>query len=545
MNDYVDTRAVIDPVPVRHDVVKGIESGPAEIAARHGPSGDELHVPEQPLEGEASADRDGARNATDRPGSPTEIAKELAADRRSRAAQDAEDTAAYRRAAGLEEPGTDWREPSQLDRLVEMNPEAAEAARKLVGQEALLEAERQRIKAEGEALLQQARAKLADVERREAEASPAAEVPPEWKQQRAYQYDAWIQQQFPEYGNDAAMRETARTDPERWAQLLYTRQQAERQLQADTFVASEQFKAQAQAQREQFAELAKWDDTQFAKNHPEMENPRVAERVREGIFQMYEEKYNVPRERLKALYKSDPHIRSFAGQEAMLNDWRAWEAQKQMKAGRARPPLPPVQRPGTSGTPVSRQAAEIDSLQNKLNRTGSVRDAARLLSQSRRAANRRGRPLPEEELEDFIKRHANRERREADQIELNSIMRELLEKEYEPFYPPLPSEETKERHKAALKSYREFYGDFEGELRRHGDDLNVGRAPLTAGAVTLYLHCLKRNGATYAELKAQEEALSALATRIEVYDATKSFLVQTLLNAAKQEEKDAQKNSHK
>jgi hypothetical protein len=250
-----------------------------------------------------------------------------------------------RTAAGLEEPGTDWREPSQLDRLVEMNPEAAEAARKLVGQEALLEAERQRIKAEGEALLQQARAKLADVERREIEASPAAEVPPEWKQQRAYQYDAWIQQQFPEYGNDAAMRETARIDPERWAQLLYTRSQAERQLQADTFIASEQFKAQAQAQRQQFSELARWDDTQFAKNHPEFENPKVAERVREGIFQMYEQKYNVSREQLKVLWKSNPQVRSYAGQEAMLADWRQWEAQKQMKQGRARPTLPPVQRP--------------------------------------------------------------------------------------------------------------------------------------------------------------------------------------------------------
>ena len=164
----------------------------------------------------------------------------------------------------------------------------------------------------------------------------------------------------------------------------------ERQLQADTFIASEQFKAQAQAQRQQFSELAKWDDTQFAKNHPEIENPKVAERVREGIFQMYEEKYNVSREQLKALYKSDPHVRSYAGQEAMLADWRQWEAQKQMKQGRARPTLPPVQRPGTSGAPMSRQQAEIGSLQDKLNRSGSVSDAARLLATSRRSAYRKG-----------------------------------------------------------------------------------------------------------------------------------------------------------
>ena len=62
--------------------------------------------------------------------------------------------------------------------------------------------------------------------------------------------------------------------------------------------------------------------------------------------------------------------------------------------------------------------------------------------------------------------------------------------------------------------------------------------------VAVYLHRLKRNGATYAELKAQEDALRVLATRLEVYDATAAPLVQAVLNASKQEENDAQKNSH-
>jgi hypothetical protein len=61
------------------------------------------------------------------------------------------------------------------------------------------------------------------------------------------------------------------------------------------------------------------------------------------------------------------------------------EAQKAAKEASARP-VPPVQRPGVAQGKAAAQHAAVQSLARRLDQTGSLKDAARLLAERRRTA---------------------------------------------------------------------------------------------------------------------------------------------------------------
>ena len=93
--------------------------------------------------------------------------------------------------------------------------------------------------------------------------------------------------------------------------------------------------------------------------------------------------------------------------------------------------------------------------------------------------------MPEEEIDlvAFIDRRAKREQREADQIEYDLILRELIEDVYE----PLPAGASfrggnKSGTRLRSKAFASFAGKWKTRLGGGGDDLHIGNAPLKAAS---------------------------------------------------------------
>ena len=85
-------------------------------------------------------------------------------------------------------------------------------------------------------------------------------------------------------------------------------------------------------------------------------------------------------------------LRSIAAQEMLLHTARMRLAKKGMAAGKRNAPLPRVQRPGAASAPIGAASANVVNAKKNLDRTGSVRDAAKLVAAQRRAAKRGGNP---------------------------------------------------------------------------------------------------------------------------------------------------------
>lgn len=83
------------------------------------------------------------------------------------------------------------------------------------------------------------------------------------------------------------------------------------------------------------------------------------------------------------------HIRD-AKVQRILRDAARWNAaEKAAKAAKAKP-LPPVQRPGTASSRAEQGASNIQALQQKLDRSGDLRDAAALYAAKKAGARRQG-----------------------------------------------------------------------------------------------------------------------------------------------------------
>jgi hypothetical protein len=108
-------------------------------------------------------------------------------------------------------------------------------------------------------------------------------------------------------------------------------------------------------------------------------------RVAEAAIAEITERTGYTRDQIAAAYNSDPTTRSLAAQEAAIAMGRQRIAREGIKAGRARPKPPVMQRPGTASLPGERPT-ELTELSNKLSRTGKLKDAAALL-----VAQRKGR----------------------------------------------------------------------------------------------------------------------------------------------------------
>jgi hypothetical protein len=303
----------------------------------------------------------GEANNIENPGSVGEIAKELAEQRRARSRDQDLEHEAFRAALG-EMPEATHQEPPVAN----------------------LDAEREALRAETERYAElghRTEAALAEFHNHQQTAAQTH------VQQRVAQYEVAFQQEFPEAYSAQAEQELARNNPQRYAELHDRRAQYQRAIKADLFDASVNQQAIAQNQQAQFDRAARHDDAAFDQAHPELQDPRAKERMRAGIYEMFAEQ-GVSREQLDHLYTTNPAVRSHMGQEAILAAWRQHERAKIMKSRGPTKAPPPPQRPGVHGDAPSRHDRAVSEAMQRLNRTGSIRDAQRALIAKRAAARR-------------------------------------------------------------------------------------------------------------------------------------------------------------
>jgi hypothetical protein len=147
----------------------------------------------------------------------------------------------------------------------------------------------------------------------------------------------------------------------------------------------------------QFNQAAAQHDDAFERNHPELfgpDAPRGAkDAIREEAMQFLREQGMSAQDIMQNWKGNGPYsaaLRSATAQEMLLQVARMRLAKKDMAPGRRNAPLPRVQRPGAASAPIGAVQANVSQAAKNLNRSGSVRDAAKLLAAQRRAARRGG-----------------------------------------------------------------------------------------------------------------------------------------------------------
>src|SRR6266851_2006390 len=129
------------------------------------------------------------------------------------------------------------------------------------------------------------------------------------------------------------------------------------------------------------AEWAKAENWRFEK----MVGPHSPEFGAEMVE--YAQELGVPQNQLVHLMKTEPVLQSAAFQKVIYDAVQLRIAQKKAAGGwknnKARAPIPPVQKPGTSQPRGAGNAERTKALDNQLSRTGSTADAFKLLMSKR------------------------------------------------------------------------------------------------------------------------------------------------------------------
>jgi hypothetical protein len=129
------------------------------------------------------------------------------------------------------------------------------------------------------------------------------------------------------------------------------------------------------AQQQQFETYGKAEDAKFRGmfGNDQGELQKVATQVVE-----YCEDIGIGRDRLVHMLRTNPEVRSAEGQK-ILADAAKYRAMQKTAMPRATRNLPPVQKPGISAPRGEAEHADVQALDARLSKTGSVKDAEKLL----------------------------------------------------------------------------------------------------------------------------------------------------------------------
>jgi hypothetical protein len=189
---------------------------------------------------------------------------------------------------------------------------------------------------------------------------------------------------FPDIQSMADVERLAREDFPRYA--MWDAHQKKLAAVAQETQAVQHRQAQEVSQRWQ--EFAGKQDQLMTEQVPELADPERAPKLRESAINVLRDRGFTDTE-LTELYegKRGVSLRDHRIQLLVLDAVRWREAQAKAKAATTRP-VPPVQRPGASQPRSSAADAEIQALKTKLDKSGSLRDAAALRAAQSRAARR-------------------------------------------------------------------------------------------------------------------------------------------------------------
>lgn len=147
---------------------------------------------------------------------------------------------------------------------------------------------------------------------------------------------------------------------------------------------------QASERGQKWSDFASKEDALFLEKVPEFSEPEKARKFSEGAIRTLIDGYGFSESELAKFWNGQGEfsLRDHRAQLLIRDAVRYQDAQAKAKANVIKP-LPHVQRPGASAPKGAAQDAQIQALTAKLEKTGSMKDAAALLAARREAASRR------------------------------------------------------------------------------------------------------------------------------------------------------------
>jgi len=198
----------------------------------------------------------------------------------------------------------------------------------------------------------------------------------------------------PADGLATAIQMIHRTSPERGKAISNYLQNVSSLLQNGAQVVERQRLAQEQQtqarmhqyatqMQEQFNREAAWADSQFS-DYAKSEGLTAAQLkdIKNEAMEILRESGMTDQD-IAIAYNTDKTLRSFVGQVSLMNNARWRIAQRNLAKNIAPKPVPPVQRPGSLGERASERDYQLHGLNEKLNKSGSWKDAAELLNARR------------------------------------------------------------------------------------------------------------------------------------------------------------------
>lgn len=195
-----------------------------------------------------------------------------------------------------------------------------------------------------------------------------------------------ILSKFPEAADQEWLNQVRTSDPARYAEITRAYAEGEQALQLIGKSATLDALKYQSAQQAQFNQAAAQHDAAFSSAHPELSDPKIRQAIFENAYAYLREAEKMSDEEIRDGYYRTGELRSYRAQERILRASRAWAAQRRAPAPR-RSEAPKVMRPG-AGEMTPTPDRHVD-LEKRLNKSGSVRDATRLLLAKRAAARRR------------------------------------------------------------------------------------------------------------------------------------------------------------
>ena len=192
-----------------------------------------------------------------------------------------------------------------------------------------------------------------------------------------------VNAEFADLKTPADVAALATRDPPRYNRFLALAQH----WQGATTQAQQLQAQNAAEQQEQWKNYAAREDQRFEELHPELGDPKTQARAQQEAMDYLAERGLSP-DTIFRLWGSQYWFRAAETQKIILDASR-WNAAQKGLRGATKKPLPPVLRPGAARDRNGDSDSDrIRSLSDRLNRSGGLRDAARLLMAQRRAFSR-------------------------------------------------------------------------------------------------------------------------------------------------------------
>lgn len=193
------------------------------------------------------------------------------------------------------------------------------------------------------------------------------------------------QQQVEQFGDIKTYADVEKLAREDWPRYVLWDAQQKRiaGTRAQLAATSER---QAQEKQTKFAEFAKRESELFAEKVPEAADPEKFGKLKDAALTTLRD-LGFSDEELGKMWRGDMELSLHDHRlQLLLRDGVQFRAARTAAKNPTKAPVPPVLRPGTAQPRGAAAAQLVQNLTQRLEKTGSLKDAARLLAERRKAA---------------------------------------------------------------------------------------------------------------------------------------------------------------